>query len=176
MEELIKEEAKQEEVQENKTTTSEEKPVKTYTEEEVLQIKKNAIAEGMRKASKQNENNANNELETLKNSLSEKETLIAEKDSKMEELNQQITAFKNAKLMDDLGVDKTYQEIVFKLIQDSGEEVNETTISEIMEKYPKFKADNEIGVEFMGQTKPQANPYDEAKAKEEEEIKKKFQF
>ena len=39
MEEIIKEEAKQEEVQENKTTTNEEKPVKTYTEEEVLQIK-----------------------------------------------------------------------------------------------------------------------------------------
>ena len=176
MEELIKEEAKQEEVQENKTTTNEEKPVKTYTEEEVLQIKKNAIAEGMRKATKQQETQSNEELENLKTSLSEKDTLIAEKDSKMEELNQQITAFKNAKLMDDLGVDKTYQEIVFKLIQDSGEEVNETTISEIMEKYPKFKADNEIGIEYMGQTKPQANPYDEAKAKEEEEIKKKFQF
>ncbi len=176
MEDLIKEEAKQEDVKVDVETKNEEKQPKLFTEEEVAEIKKNAIAEGMRKASKKQETQSNEELETLKSSLSEKETLIAEKDSKMEELNQQITAFKNAKLMDDLGVDKTYQEIVFKLIQDSGAEVNETTISEIMEKYPKFKADTETGIEYMGQTKPQANPYDEAKAREEKEIKEKFQL
>lgn len=176
MEELIKEEAKQEEVQENKTTTSEEKPVKTYTEEEVLQIKKNAIAEGMRKASKQNENNANNELETLKNSLSEKETLIAEKQNQMDQLNQELTAYKNINKMNDLGIDKKYQEDVIALIKGKGLEINEETISEIAENHPEWKINEDFGVEFMGQTKPQANPYDEAKAKEEEEIKKKFQF
>ena len=176
MEELIKEEAKQEEVQENKTTTNEEKPVKTYTEEEVLQIKKNAIAEGMRKASKQNETNANNELETLKNSLSEKETLIAEKQNQMDELQQELTAYKNINKMNDLGIDKKYQEDVIALIKGNGLEINEETISQIAEKHPEWKINEDFGVEFMGQTKPQANPYDEAKAKEEEGIKKKFQF
>ena len=176
MEELIKEEAKQEEVQENKTTTNEEKPVKTYTEEEVLQIKKNAIAEGMRKASKQTETNANNELETLKSSLSEKETLIAEKQNQMDELQQELTAYKNINKMNDLGIDKKYQEDVIALIKGNGLEINEETISQIAEKHPEWKINEDFGVEFMGQTKPQANPYDEAKAKEEEEIKKKFQF
>ena len=177
MEELIKEEAKAvEEVKDNKPLQNEEKPVKTYTEEEVLQIKKNAIAEGMRKASKQNETNANNELETLKNSLSEKDNLIAEKQNQMDQLNQELTAIKQVKKMDDLGIDKKYQEDVIALIKGRGEEVSEETISEIAEKHPEWKVDAEIGIEFMGQTKPQANPYDEAKAKEEEEIKKKFQF
>lgn len=176
MEELIKEEAKQEEVQENKTTTNEEKPVKTYTEEEVLQIKKNAIAEGMRKASKQNENNANNELETLKNSLSEKDTLIAEKQNQMDELQQELTAYKNINKMNDLGIDKKYQEDVIALIKGKGLEINEETISEIAENHPEWKINEDFGVEFMGQTKPQANPYDEAKAREEKEIKEKFQL
>ena len=52
--EEIKNEVMEEQVQENKTTTNEEKPVKTYTEEEVKEIKKNAIMEGMRKAKKRN--------------------------------------------------------------------------------------------------------------------------
>ena len=38
------------------------------------------------------------------------------------------------------------------------------------------KINEDFGVEFMGQTKPQANPYDEAKAREEKEIKDKFQL
>ena len=174
--EEIKNEVMEEQVQENKTTTNEEKPVKTYTEEEVKEIKKNAIMEGMRKAKKETETQSNDELENLKNSLNEKETLIAEKDNQMEELNKELTAMKNVKLMDELGIDKGYQEVVLTLIKNNGLEVNETTLNEVIEKYPKFKAESETGIEFMGQTKPQANPYDEAKAKEEKEIKERFQL
>ena len=174
--EEIKNEVMEEQVQENKTTTNEEKPVKTYTEEEVKEIKKNAIMEGMRKAKKETETQSNDELENLKNSLNEKETLIAEKDNQMEELNKELTAMKNVKLMDELGIDKGYQEVVLTLIKNNGLEVNETTLNEVIEKYPKFKAESETGIEFMGQTKPQANPYDEEKAREEKEIKDKFQL
>lgn len=176
MEELIKEEAKQEEVQDNKPLQNEEKPVKTYTEEEVAEIKKNAIAEGMRKASKKQETQNNEELETLKSSLNEKETLIAEKQNQMDELQQELTAYKNINKMNDLGIDKKYQEDVIALIKGKGLEINEETISEIAENHPEWKIDAEIGVEFMGQTKPQANPYDEAKAREEKEIRDKFRL
>jgi len=176
MEELIKEEAKQEEVKVNEPLQNEEKPVKTYTEEEVAEIKKNAIAEGMRKASKKQETQSNEELETLKTSLSEKESLIAEKQQQMDELNQELTAIKQVKKMDDLGIDRKYQEDVIALIKGKGLEVSEETISEIAENHPEWKIDAEIGVEFMGQTKPQANPYDEAKAREEKEIREKFRL
>jgi len=176
MEELIKEEAKQEEVKVNEPLQNEEKPVKTYTEEEVAEIKKNAIAEGMRKASKKQETQSNEELENLKTSLSEKDTLIAEKQQQMDELNQELTAIKQVKKMDDLGIDRKYQEDVIALIKGKGLEVSEETISEIAENHPEWKIDAEIGVEFMGQTKPQANPYDEAKAREEKEIKKAFRL
>lgn len=174
--EEIKNEVMEEQVQENKTTTNEEKPVKTYTEEEVKEIKKNAIMEGMRKAKKETETQSNDELENLKNSLNEKETLIAEKDNQMEELNKELTAIKQVRKMDDLGIDKKYQEDVIALIKGKGLEINEETISEIAEKHPEWKVDADFGVGFMGQTKPQANPYDEAKAREEKEIKDKFQL
>ena len=176
MEELKQEQMQEQQSVEEKPTTNEEKATRTYTQEEVNEIKKNAIAEGMRKASKQNETNANNELETLKNSLSEKETLIAEKQNQMDELQQELTAYKNINKMNDLGIDKKYQEDVIALIKGKGLEINEETISEIAENHPEWKINEDFGVEFMGQTKPQANPYDEAKAREEEEIKKKFQF
>ena len=180
MEELIKEEAKQEIVEENKTTTSEEKPVKTFTQEEVdkllAETKKNAIAEGMRKASKQQQTQSNDELENLKNSLNEKETLIAEKDNQMEELNKELTAIKQVRKMDDLGIDKKYQEDVIALIKGKGLEINEETITEVANKHLEWKVDADFGVGQMGQTKPQANPYDEAKAREEKEIKEKFQL
>ena len=176
MEELIKEEAKQEDVKVDVETTNEEKQPKLYTEEQVAEIKKNAIAEGMRKASKQKETESNDELENLKNSLNEKETLIAEKDNQMEELNKELTAIKQVRKMDDLGIDKKYQEDVIALIKGKGLEINEETISEIAEKHPEWKIDADFGVGFMGQTKPQANPYDEAKAREEKEIKDKFQL
>ena len=174
--EEIKNEVMEEQVQENKTTTNEEKPVKTYTEEEVKEIKKNAIMEGMRKAKKETETQSNDELENLKNSLTEKETLIAEKDNQMEELNKELTAIKQVRKMDDLGIDKKYQEDVIALIKGKGLEINEETISEIAENHPEWKIDADFGVGFMGQTKPQANPYDEAKAREEKEIKDKFQL
>ena len=176
MEELIKEEAKQEDVKVDVETTNEEKQPKLYTEEQVAEIKKNAIAEGMRKASKQKETESNDELENLKNSLNEKETLIAEKDNQMEELNKELTAIKQVRKMDDLGIDKKYQEDVIALIKGKGLEINEETISEIAENHPEWKVDADFGVGFMGQTKPQANPYDEAKAREEKEIKDKFQL
>jgi len=178
MEELIKEEAKQEEKVEqvDVETKNEEKQPKLFTEEEVAEIKKNAIAEGMRKASKKQETQSNEELETLKTSLSEKESLIAEKQQQMDELNQELTAIKQVKKMDDLGIDRKYQEDVIALIKGKGLEVSEETISEIAENHPEWKIDAEIGVEFMGQTKPQANPYDEAKAREEKEIREKFRL
>ena len=176
MEELKQEQMQEQQSVEEKPTTNEEKATRTYTQEEVNEIKKNAIAEGMRKASKQNETNANNELETLKNSLSEKETLIAEKQNQMDELQQELTAYKNINKMNDLGIDKKYQEDVIALIKGKGLEINEETISEIAEKHPEWKINEDFGVEFMGQTKPQANPYDEAKAREEKEIKDKFQL
>ena len=79
MEDLIKEEAKQEEISvEEKPTTNEEKATRTYTQEEVNEIKKNAIAEGMRKASKNQATQNNEELEKLNASLTEKDNLIAE--------------------------------------------------------------------------------------------------
>ena len=178
--EEIKNEVLEEQVQENKTTTNEEKPVKTFTQEEVdkllAETKKNAIAEGMRKASKQQQTQSNDELENLKNSLTEKETLIAEKDNQLEELNKELTAIKQVRKMDDLGIDKKYQEDVIALIKGKGLEINEETITEVAENHPEWKIDADFGVGFMGQTKPQSNPYDEAKAREEKEIKDKFQL
>lgn len=177
MEDLIKEEAKQEEVVEEKqATTSEEKPVKTYTQEEVEQIKKNAIAEGMRKASKQQATQNNEELEKLNASLNEKDSLIAEREKQLEESQKELTAFKNVKIMNTLGVDENYQEVVLTIIKNDGAEVNEETISEVLEKYPRFKKEDEIGIGQLGQTRPQSNPYDEAQAKEQKEIKEKFRL
>ena len=175
----IKEEAIEEKVEE-KPTTNEEKATKTYTEEEVKQLlaetKKNAIAEGMRKASKNQENQNNEELEKLNASLSEKETLLAEKDNKMNELNAELTAIKQVKKMDDLGIDRKYQEDVIALIKGKGLEVSEETISEIAENHPEWKVDAEIGIGQLGQTRPQSNPYDEAQAREQKEIKEKFRL
>lgn len=178
MEDLIKEEAKQEEKVEqvDVETTNEEKQPKLFTEEEVAEIKKNAIAEGMRKASKKQETQSNEELETLKTSLSEKETLIAEKQQQMDDLNKELTAIKQVKKMDDLGIDRKYQEDVIALIKGRGEEVNEETISLIAEKHPEWKVDVEIGIGSIGQTKQSQNPYEEANAKKEKEINEMFRL
>ena len=179
MEELKQEqmqEQQKESVEEKQATTSEEKPVKTYTQEEVEQIKKNAIAEGMRKATKQQANQNNEELEKLNASLSEKDSLIAEKENQMNELNAELTAIKQVKKMDDLGIDRKYQEDVIALIKGHGDEVNEETISLIAENHPEWKVDAEIGIGQLGQTRPQSNPYDEAEAKEQQEIKEKFRL
>ena len=176
MEELIKDEAKQENVEDNKPLQNEEKPVKTYTEEEVAEIKKNAIAEGMRKASKKQETQSNEELENLKSSLNEKESLIAEKQTQMDELQQELTAIKQVRKMDDLGIDKKYQEDVIALIKGKGLELSEETISEIAEKHPEWKVDNEIGVGSMGQTRQSQNPYEEANAKKEKETNEMFRL
>lgn len=178
MEELIKEEAKQEEKVEqvDVETKNEEKQPKLFTEEEVAEIKKNAIAEGMRKASKKQETTNNEELESLKTSLSEKETLIAEKQQQMDDLNKELTAIKQVKKMDDLGIDRKYQEDVIALIKGRGEEVNEESISLIAEKHPEWKVDVEIGIGSIGQTKQSRNPYEEANAKKEKEINEMFRL
>lgn len=177
MEELIKEEAKQEEiVEENKPLQNEEKPVKTYTEEEVAEIKKNAIAEGMRKASKKQETQNNEELETLKSSLTEKDTLIAEKQQQMDDLTKELTAIKQVNKMNDLGIDKKYQEDVIALIKGKGLEVSEETISEIAENHPEWKITDEIGIGSIGQTRQNQNPYEEANAKKEKEIDEMFRL
>lgn len=176
MEDLIKEEAKQEEVKVDVETTNEEKQPKLYTEEQVAEIKKNAIAEGMRKASKQQATQNNEELEKLNASLSEKDSLIAEREKQLEESQKELTAIKQVKKMDDLGIDRKYQEDVIALIKGRGEEVNEETISLIAENHPEWKVDAEIGIGQLGQTRPQANPYDEAQVKEQQEIKEKFRL
>lgn len=178
MEDLIKEEAKQEEKvdQVDVETKNEEKQPKLFTEEEVAEIKKNAIAEGMRKASKNKEMQSNEELENLKSSLNEKETLIAEKQQQMDDLNKELTAIKQVKKMDDLGIDRKYQEDVIALIKGRGEEVNEETISQIAEKHPEWKVDVEIGIGSIGQTKQSQNPYEEANAKKEKEINEMFRL
>lgn len=176
MEDLIKEEAKQEEVKVDVETTNEEKQPKLYTEEQVAEIKKNAIAEGMRKASKQQATQNNEELEKLNASLSEKDSLIAEREKQLEESQKELTAIKQVKKMDDLGIDRKYQEDVIALIKGRGEEVNEETISLIAENHPEWKVDAEIGIGQLGQTRPQSNPYDEAQVKEQQEIKEKFRL
>lgn len=178
MEELKQEQMHEQEksVEEKQATTSEEKPVKTYTQEEVEQIKKNAIAEGMRKASKQQATQNNEELEKLNASLSEKDSLIAEREKQLEESQKELTAIKQVKKMDDLGIDRKYQEDVIALIKGHGDEVNEETISLIAENHPEWKVDAEIGIGQLGQTRPQSNPYDEAQVKEQQEIKEKFRL
>lgn len=178
MEELKQEQMQEQEevVEEKQATTSEEKPVKTYTQEEVNEIKKNAIAEGMRKASKQQATQNNEELEKLNASLSEKDSLIAEREKQLEESQKELTAIKQVKKMDDLGIDRKYQEDVIALIKGHGDEVNEETISLIAENHPEWKVDAEIGIGQLGQTRPQSNPYDEAQVKEQQEIKEKFRL
>lgn len=178
MEELIKEEAKQEEKVEqvDVETTNEEKQPKLFTEEEVAEIKKNAIAEGMRKASKKQETQSNEELETLKTSLSEKESLIAEKQQQMDELNQELTAIKQINKMEDLGIDKKYREDVIALIKGKGLEVSEETIVEVAENHPEWKIDSEIGVGQIGQTRQTVDPYAEARAKKELETNDLFRI
>ena len=176
MEELIKEEAKQEEVQENKPLQNEEKPVKTYTEEEVAEIKKNAIAEGMRKASKKQETQTNDELENLKSSLNEKDSLIAEKQQQMDDLNKELTAIKQVNKMNELGIDKQYQEDLIAIIKGRGLELNDETIIEMAEKHPEWKADKELGIGSIGQTRQSQNPYEEERARKEKEIDQLFRL
>lgn len=175
----IKEEAIEEKVEE-KPTTNEEKATKTYTEEEVKQLlaetKKNAIAEGMRKASKNQETSNNEELEKLNASLSEKDILLAEKDNKLNEINAELTAIKQVNKMNDLGIDKKYHEDIFALIKGKGLEVNEETIVEIAEAHPEWKVEQELGVGTMGQTKLSSNPYEEAEAKKQKEIRELFRL
>lgn len=177
MEELKQEQMQeQQESVEEKPTTNEEKATRTYTQEEVEQIKKNAIAEGMRKATKQQATQNNEELEKLNASLSEKDNLIAEREKQLEESQKELTAIKQVKKMDDLGIDRKYQEDVIALIKGHGDEVNEETISLIAENHPEWKVDAEIGIGQLGQTRPQSNPYDEAQVKEQKEIKEKFRL
>ena len=176
----IKEEAVEEKVEEKQATTSEEKPVKTYTEEEVkallAETKKNAIAEGMRKASKNQEASNNEELEKLNASLSEKDNLLAERENKMNELNAELIAIKQVNKMNDLGIDKKYQEDVIALIKGKGLEISEETISEVAENHPEWKVDADFGIGSMGVVRHDNDAYAEAQLKEQEEIKKKFQL
>jgi len=167
--ETIVEEKKEEKVEENKATTNEEKPVKTYTQEEVEQIKKNAIAEGMRKASKQAESQTNEELDKLKASYSESQ-------SKLEDTQKELTAIKQVNKMNELGIDKNYQEDVIALIKGKGLEVNEETIADICGKHPEWKADKQLGVGSMGQTRQNNNAVEEAEARKQKNIKELFRL
>ena len=180
MEDLIKEEAKQEEtteiVKENEPLQNEEKPVKTYTQEQVDEIKKNAIAEGMRKASKNQATQNNEELEKLNASLTEKDNLIAEKDKALEESQRELTAIKQVNKMNDLGIDKKYHEDIFALLKGKGMEVNEENIVEMCNLHPEWKVEQEIGVGSIGQTKQNTNPYEEEASRKEKEINEMFRL
>jgi ATP/maltotriose-dependent transcriptional regulator MalT len=181
MEEIM-EELKQEQMQEQqesveeKPTTSEEKATRTYTQEEVNEIKKNAIAEGMRKASKQQANQNNDELEKLNASLSEKDSLIAEREKQLEESQKELTAIKQVNKMSELGIDKKYQQDVIALIKGRGEEVNEESIVAMCEAHPEWKVEIETGINSIGQTRQTTDPYEEARAKKEKEINEMFRL
>ena len=181
MEDVIKEEAMvEEEKVEEKPTTNEEKATKTYTEEEVKQLlaetKKNAIAEGMRKASKSQENQNNEELDKLNASLSEKDTLLAEKDKALEETQKELTAIKQVNKMNSLGIDKKYHEDIFALLKGKGMEINDENIVEICEAHPEWKVEQELGVGSIGQTKQNRNPYEEANEKKEKQVNELFRL
>lgn len=164
----------------NDGTTNAESQPKTYTEEEVKQLlaetKKNAIAEGMRKASKSQETSNNEELEKLNASLSEKDNLLAEKDKALEESQRELTAIKQVNKMTDLGIDKKYHEDIFALLKGKGMEITEENITEIAEAHPEWKVDADFGVGSMGVVRHDNDAYAEAQLKEQEEIKKKFQL
>lgn len=164
----------------NDGTTNAESQSKTYTEEEVKQLlaetKKNAIAEGMRKASKNQETSNNEELEKLNASLSEKDNLIAEKDKALEESQRELTAIKQVNKMNDLGIDKKYHEDIFALLKGKGMEITEENITEIAEAHPEWKVNADFGVGSMGVVRHDNDAYAEAQLKEQEEIKKKFQL
>ncbi len=177
MEELKQEQMQeQEESVEEKPTTNEEKATRTYTQEEVEQIKKNAIAEGMRKASKQQANQNNDELEKLNASLSEKDSLIAEREKQLEESQKELTAIKQVNKMSELGIDKKYQQDVIALIKGRGEEVNEESIVAMCEAHPEWKVEVETGINSIGQTRQTTDPYEEARAKKEKEINDLFRL
>jgi len=180
----IKEEALVEEKQENTELakeneplqTNEEKPVKTYTQEQVDEIKKNAIAEGMRKASKQQATQQNDELDKLNASLTEKDNLLAEKENQMNELNKELTAIKQVNKMNDLGIDKKYHEDVFALLKGKGMEINDENIIEICNSHPEWKVEQELGIGSIGQTKQNRNPYEEEASRKEKEINEMFRL
>lgn len=179
MEDVKQTETMEEKVEE-KPTTNEEKATKTYTEEEVKQLlaetKKNAIAEGMRKASKNQENSNNEELEKLNASLTEKDNLIAEKDKALEESQKELTAIKQVNKMNDLGIDKKYHEDIFALLKGKGMEVNEENIVEMCNLHPEWKVEQEIGIGSIGQTKQNTNPYEEEASRKEKEINEMFRL
>ena len=177
MEELKQEQMQeQQESVEEKPTTNEEKATKTYTQEEVEQIKKNAIAEGMRKASKNQATQNNEELEKLNASLTEKDNLIAEKDKALEESQRELTAIKQVNKMNDLGIDKKYHEDIFALLKGKGMEVNEENIVEMCNLHPEWKIEQEIGIGSIGQTKQNTNPYEEEASRKEKEINEMFRL
>lgn len=177
MEELKQEQMQeQQESVEEKPTTNEEKATRTYTQEEVNEIKKNAIAEGMRKASKQQANQNNDELEKLNASLNEKDSLIAEREKQLEESQKELTAIKQVNKMSELGIDKKYQQDVIALIKGRGEEVNEESIVAMCEAHPEWKVEIETGINSIGQTRQTTDPYEEARAKKEKEINDLFRL
>ena len=159
----IKEVIEEEKKVEEKPTTNEEKATKTYTEDEVkeliAQTKKNAIAEGYRKASEKKEQGQNDELSKLQESYSQKENEI-------NELKGQVEAFKQVQKMDELGVDKKYQQDLLALLKGKGLEINEETITELAENHPEWKKQEENqGITSIGQTR---NVDDETKRKIEQ--------
>lgn len=146
--------------------TNEENGVKTYSKEEydkaIQEARKNGIAEGMRKGTKQNETDFNAKLD--------------EANKKIADMEAQIKSFKNIDLMNSLNVDPNKQSDLLAIIRGNGEEVNEETIAKYAEKHPEWiKEEEESGIETMGQTKTTSESNEIAKAKEEK-YKKMFRL
>ena len=119
-----------------------------------------AIMEGMRKASK----NANNDMQSQ---LDEKQTALDEKDAMISQMQEQISAYKNIEIMNSLGIDSKNHSDLLAIIRGNGEEINEETISKYADKHPEWQTKKQTkGVEEMGQY---AEKQEDAKAKEKEE-------
>lgn len=143
-------------------TTSEEKQPKTYSEEEVAEIKKNAIAEGMRKASK--------------TQSEEYQTKFQEQETKLNEMQEQLKAFKNVEKMNELGIDNSHHKDLIAIIKGNGEEITDETIQKYSEQHPEWKKEEQKkGVEQLGKSY-QPNQNDEEEKARQDKIKKMFRL
>lgn len=139
-EEVVKEEIKQEEVKEEKATNK----------EDLEQAYKNKFAEGARKATQKFlEELGVKSIEEAKELLQKPKT----NDSELESIKTELKQLQALKQLNDLNVDKQYQEDVIALIKGKGKEVNEESIKEIISKYPSWTTtskDNKQKIERIG--------------------------
>ena len=135
--------------QEDGQQEDEEEELIAIPKSKLEQLRKNAFAEGQRKASKK-EPQVDTEKEDLKRQLAERDA--------------QLNAFKITIKMDTLGVQKERQEDLVAILKGKGIEVNEENISKEAEGHPEWiTTPDKKGVEQLGQG---------LSKNEEEEIKK----